>query len=204
MRKHDNRRQFFRSLEAESLSKRPFLTQIADQLTSWCGSPAFLVLNAVFFVVWIPINLGLIPSIEPFDPFPFGLLTMAVSLEAIFLSIFVLISQNRSSYITTLRDEVQLQVGLIAEKEITKILQILHEMRQQMGIKTEDKELAKMIQKINEMRIEEDIQSQITAANNNLLVQLSKDLPSFVGHAVKSPVDIIRSLNGEKDAKKSN
>jgi uncharacterized membrane protein len=103
----ERRRQFFKSFEAKSLKSRSFLTQVADDLTEAFGSTTFLFLNALFFIAWIILNAGIIPDLPAFDPFPYGLLTMAVSLEAIFLSIFVLVSQNRSSYISSIREEVQ-------------------------------------------------------------------------------------------------
>jgi len=184
MRKTENTRQFFRSLEADSLKKRPLLTRMADDLTALCGSPRFLIINSLFFVIWIAINLSWVPGIAAFDPFPFGLLTMIVSLEAIFLSIFVLISQNRSSYTSTLRDEVQLQVNLIAEQEITKVLELLAEMRKQMGILKEDHQLTGMLERINETKIEKEIETQILEANSDLLRELRKDIPNLIHRAV--------------------
>src|SRR4051812_29301837 len=121
----ETRKQQIKSFEAKSLRSRSFLTQIADDLTSICGSTPFLIFHVIFFAGWVAINLGYIKQVRPFDPYPFGFLTMVVSLEAIFLSIFVLVSQNRSSYISTIRDEVHLGVNLIAEEEITKILEVL-------------------------------------------------------------------------------
>lgn len=202
MRRSQNSRQFIRSLEAEALKKRHFLTRLADDLTALCGSSGFLVLNTLFFIVWIVVNSGMIKGITPFDPYPFGFLTMAVSLEAIFLSIFVLISQNRSAITSTVRDEVHLQVNLIAEQEITKILHILAEMREQMGITAEDKELSKMLHKVNELKIEEQIQIQISAANKNIIREIRDDLPEFVGHAVKAPADLVRSITSDSDKEK--
>lgn len=186
MKKTGSSRQFFRSLEADALNRRPFLIRVSDELTAWCGSTTFLILNLAFFIAWIMVNTYQFPGITQFDPYPFGFLTMAVSLEAIVLSIFVLISQNRSSYTSMLRDEVQLQVNLISEQEITKILQILSEMRKQMGIIAQDAELESMIQRINEIKIEKDIENQITEANRNLITELRKDLPGFFKRSQKT------------------
>ena len=202
MRSSQNSRQYIRSLEAEALKKRPFLTRVADDLTAICGSPAFLVLNTVFFTVWIVINSGMLEGVTPFDPYPFGFLTTGVSLEAIFLSIFVLISQNRSSLTSTVRDEVHLQVNLIAEQEITKILHLLAEMRHKMGITDEDKELTKMLQKVNELKIEEQIQLQISAANKKIITEIRDDFPEFVEQAVKAPRDLVRSITNDFDKEK--
>lgn len=123
------------------------------------------------------INTGFIYHIAPFDPFPFGLLTMVVSLEAIFLAIFILVSQNRSSYIGTLRDEFHLRVNLIAEEEITKVLELLAEMRKEMGIKKEDPELQEMLERIDTGYIESSILEQVNRANKSLAEQLLKEFP---------------------------
>ena len=132
MRNTERRRQFYKSFEAQALRSRSLLTQLSDDLTSFFGSTLVVILHIFWFAVWILINTGHVANITPFDPFPFGLLTMVVSLEAIFLSIFILVSQNRQSYISSLREEVHMRVNLIAEEEITKILEILTFMMKRM------------------------------------------------------------------------
>jgi uncharacterized membrane protein len=134
--------------------------RVADQMTAMFGSTAFLVVNAVWFVVWIVWNT--LPGIQPFDPFPYGMLTMAVSLEAIFLSIFVLIAQNRSERIDELRAEVDLQVNTIAETELTKLLQIVAMLAQKQGIDLAgDADLQAMIAPTNVDAIERELQAEI-------------------------------------------
>ncbi len=162
-----SRRTFYKSFEARALKSRSYLTRFADQLTAIFGSSTFLLLNALYFLIWIAINLNFTP-LPVFDPFPFGLLTMIVSLEAIFLSIFVLVSQNRTSYVDTIREELHLQVNLIAEEEITKVLKVLLEICQKMGINKEDKELAKMIERIDTNYIEKSLVQQLLSANKPL------------------------------------
>jgi uncharacterized membrane protein len=120
-----NSSQIAESLKVRVDAKRSFFDRLADRMTAGFGSMAFLNFNLVWFVAWIVVNLHLIPFIPPFDPFPFGLLTMIVSLEAIILAIVVLISQNRAAKIADLREEVDLRVDVITEQEITKILQLL-------------------------------------------------------------------------------
>src|SRR3990167_10484498 len=136
----ERKRQILRSFEAQALKQRSFFTQISDDLNNAFGSTTFLIVNVLLFIAWIVVNTGFIPGIEPFDPFPFGLLTLGLSIEAIILSIFILVSQNRTSYVDTLREELHLQVNLIAEEEITKILKVLAEIRQKVGINEEDPE----------------------------------------------------------------
>jgi uncharacterized membrane protein len=182
--KVERRRQFYRSFEAQALKNRSLVTRIADDLTSIFGSTPFLIINFLWFAVWIIINLGLVPSIVPFDPYPFGFLTMVVSLEAIFLSIVILVSQNRSSYVDTIREELHLQINLIAEEEITKSLKLLAEIREKMGITTEDPELNEMVQRINTGYIEKALVNQIDKAHSSLtkkvVDKMKKDFPDLL------------------------
>lgn len=157
-----SRRHIFRSFEAKENSKRSFSEKIADYLTQILGSMAFLIGNAVWFVSWFVLNLNLIPGIKPFDPFPFGLLTMVVSLEAIFLSIIVLIAQNRSSKIDKIREEIELQIDTIAEEEITKMIQLQVLLLKKNGIDvTKDEEIKLMIEPLNQERVERSIEQQL-------------------------------------------
>lgn len=199
----ERRRQFFRSFEAKSLRSRSLLTQIADDLTSICGSTPFLIFHIFIFLSWVILNTNVLPGAIPFDPFPFGLLTMVVSLEAIFLSIFVLVSQNRSSYINSLREEVHLRVNLIAEEEITKVLEVLAELRKEMGIKKQDPELEEMLKRIDTNYIEKSVVEQMSRANKPLGEQLAKDFPELLLFPVKKPIEIVQNMsNGEKEEKK--
>jgi uncharacterized membrane protein len=109
-----------------------FQDKVADAITSFSGSMLFVYLHALIFGLWIVLNsavgqnwFSFLP--HNFDPFPFGLLTMAVSLEAIFLATFVLISQNRQSERADLRAELDYQVNVHSEKEIEAIQTKLEE-----------------------------------------------------------------------------
>ncbi len=108
--------------------------RMADAITAFSGSPPFLVFHIVWFTVWMVINLGW-AGIPAFDPFPFGLLTMIVSLEAIFLSTFVLISQNRMAAMNDERADLDLQINLLAEYEVTKVLRIVDAIADHLGLK---------------------------------------------------------------------
>jgi uncharacterized membrane protein len=113
----------------------------ADAITAFSGSMLFVYLHVVWFGLWVILNLGW-SGIKPFDPFPFGLLTMIVSLEAIFLATFVLISQNRMSLAVDQRADLDLQINLLSEYEITRILTLVDAMAERMGIKeAQDPEL---------------------------------------------------------------
>ena len=107
-----------RNVNEEIEDRRTLVQKSADWIAAFSGSIAFLVIHILWFTVWILLNVGLVPGIGAFDPFPYGLLTMIVSLEAIVLSVFVLLSQNRQVEKDRVRSDVEYQVNLKAELEI--------------------------------------------------------------------------------------
>jgi len=120
-------------LRQETAQGRTLQAHLADAITSFSGRMLFIYLHIVWFGGWIVANAGWW-QLRPFDPFPYGLLTMIVSLEAIFLSTFVLISQNRLSDEAERRADLHLHIGLLTEHEVTRVLQMLDAMQQHMGI----------------------------------------------------------------------
>ncbi|MBL8710087.1 MAG: DUF1003 domain-containing protein, partial [Rhodospirillaceae bacterium] len=111
-----------RNANEETETKLTMLDRVTDAIAAFSGSLMFLALHAIWFLVWIGLNT--IPGLVAFDPYPFGLLTMCVSLEAIFLSVIVLLSQNRQSAKDRIRADVDYEVNLKAELEVSH----LHEM----------------------------------------------------------------------------
>lgn len=190
------------SLEAKEQRNRPISIKIADWLTSSFGSIWFLVGNGLFFVIWIGVNTGHIQGIPAFDPYPFTFLTMVVSLEAIFLSIIVLMSQSRQSYISTLREELDMQVNLIAEREITKTLELLRLILQHHKIEYDDAELNEMIKKTDISYIERQLETQlkrVASKNQDIAGELGKDIEKTVVKTVGSDLEMVAT--GEKIAK---
>jgi len=112
--------------------------RIADLLTRFSGSMLFVYVHSIWFGVWIALNTGWLGS-EPFDPFPFSLLTLVVSLEAIFLSTFVLISQNRAGQLADKRADLDLQINLLAEHEITRLLTLIDAVAVHLGVEIAEK-----------------------------------------------------------------
>jgi CRP/FNR family cyclic AMP-dependent transcriptional regulator len=109
-----------RNVNEEMEEKLPTLQRIADWIAWFSGSMQFLIINGLWFLIWIAVNtLPLGPN--QFDPFPFGLLTMIVSLEAIFLSCFVLISQNRQAAKDKIRADIEYDVNIKAELEVAHL-----------------------------------------------------------------------------------
>ena len=161
-RRFKSRKRTIESFEAHANIDRSTTEKLADLITSRLGSMGFLLINAMWFVSWILINTGSIPSIRIFDPFPFGLLTMIVSLEAIFLAIIVLISQNRAAKIDDLRDEIDLHINTIAEEEITKSIELLILLLKKNNIDiSKDLELKQMLEPTNKEDIQQILKKQI-------------------------------------------
>ncbi|MFZ1239704.1 MAG: DUF1003 domain-containing protein [Anaerolineae bacterium] len=130
------------ALRLKAASERSLQDRIADAITSFSGHMVFVYVHLVWFSVWILLNTGRV-GVRPFDPFPYGLLTMVVSLEAIFLATFVLISQNRLSQEAERRADLDLHIGLLTEHELTRVLQMLDAIQDKMGIANHvDSELA--------------------------------------------------------------
>ena len=121
--------------EEAALKKRSPAEQISETITRIAGGGGMLVAHVVWFGAWLAINTGSIPGIGVFDKFPFPLLTTLVSLEAIFLSLFVLASQNRMTRHSDQRSQLDLQVNLLAEKEMTAVLVLLQDIAKHMHVK---------------------------------------------------------------------
>jgi uncharacterized membrane protein len=145
-------------------SQRTGEERLADAITDFSGRMYFVYFHILWFGVWILINLGYF-GIEPFDPYPFGLLTMIVSLEAIFLATFVLISQNRLSAEADRRTDLDLQIGLLAEHELTRVLKMLDEIQDKMGIENDsDRELRDLEKNVHP----EDVLAEIDRTQQRL------------------------------------
>jgi uncharacterized membrane protein len=120
-------------LRTKAERERSLQGRIADAITSFSGRMIFAYIHIIWFGIWILLNTGKF-GLRAFDPFPYGLLTMVVSLEAIFLSTFVLISQNRMGDETERRADLDLQIGLLTEHELTRVLQMLDVVQEKLGI----------------------------------------------------------------------
>jgi uncharacterized membrane protein len=158
---HHRSKTIIKSFEVEALRKRPFVVKIADFLTSYFGTLAFLVSNVVLYGAWILGNAGRIPGFPIIDPYPYSFMNSFVSVEAIILTVIVLMSQNRESQRAILRQEIGLQVELISEKEITKILQLLKEILAEQKKAKPDPELDEMTKEIDEGYIERKLEEQL-------------------------------------------
>lgn len=154
----------YQAIKAQHAGEQTPMQGIADWLTRVASSSGFFVFHVIGFAFWLFWNSTFSPF-PKFDPFPYGFLTLVVSLEAIFLSIFVLMSQSRESAIGELREELTLQVNLRIEEEVTKTLHLVAGLYTRMGHTiSEDPELREMLQPLDPAKIEREVTDQIHQA----------------------------------------
>jgi uncharacterized membrane protein len=122
--------------EQELLHARSPAELIGDRITCIAASGPVLLAHVVWFAFWIAANTGFVPGVSTFDPFPFPFLTMTVSLEAIFLSLFVIASQNRLARQGDKRAHLDLQIDLLAEREMTAVLQLLRDIASHLKVES--------------------------------------------------------------------
>jgi uncharacterized membrane protein len=148
-------------LEFEAFHGRFARGRVGDAISRATGSVAFAAVHLAWFAAWILTNTGGVPGIEPFDPYPFSFLTLVVSLEAIFLSVFVLMSQNRMTRQADKRAHLDLQIDLLAEQELTAMLQMQRAICRKLDIEvevaderigrlTEETDIAKLAARLDE------------------------------------------------------
>ena len=156
---HENIELLVRMRNAEE-RKKSLQERIADLLTRFSGSMLFVYVHTIWFGLWIALNTGLLGS-KPFDPFPFSLLTLVVSLEAIFLSTFVLISQNHAGQIADRRADLDLQINLLSEHEITRLLTLMDVVADHLGIDVGEKpEVEELKKDVGAEQVLDEIESR--------------------------------------------
>src|SRR6202140_5355311 len=165
----------FRAIKAQHSANRSPMEILADRMIGFASSTPFLVIHAIIFIAWIFWNLP-ISGLPRFDPYPYGMLTTIVSLEAIFLSIFVLMTQSRESRIGELREELTLQVNLRMEEEITKTLHLVAGLYSRLNLTlADDPELRAMLEPLDPKRMEADLAEQISASMPEFKLRRKKE-----------------------------
>ena len=124
-------------LEHEELHRRSSGEKVSDFFVSLMGSMPFLVFHVVWFAAWFAVNLHAVPGVAAFDPFPFGVLTLIVSSEGVFLAIFILISQNRMARQSDKRAHLDLQVNILTEQEMTMMLRMQRRLCEHLGVEVD-------------------------------------------------------------------
>jgi uncharacterized membrane protein len=122
-------------LEEEAERHRTALDRFPESVGQFAGTVWFVAAQLLFLIVYVAANSGMVPGIEPWDPYPYSLLSGFFSLEGVLLTAFVLIRQNRMNRKADRRNHLDLQINLLSEKEITKVLQMLERLSEKMGAK---------------------------------------------------------------------
>jgi len=160
----------FMSVRAQHAARRTRAQVLADRVTQLASAPGFLIVHVAIFALWLAWNVGAF-GVRPFDPFPFGLLTLALSIEAIVLTCLVLLSQGRDAAIAELREEITLQVNLRVEEEVTKTLQLVAGLYSRLGLSVgDDEDLQRMLEPLNPQAIEQEMEAQIAPAGKEKVV----------------------------------
>jgi len=121
-------------VEDDARRPRSHREAIREAIGGFAGTMYFVALQLAIAVGWILVNAGVVPGLSPFDRFPYPLLSSTTSLEAVLLTAFVLIKQNRMSTVADRRDHLDLQVNLLTERETTRIIQMLDRVSSHLGI----------------------------------------------------------------------
>lgn len=148
-------------LEQEALAARSLGERLSDAIIGLIGRIGFLAGHLVAMLLWGAVNLGALPGLRPFDPFPFGILTLIVSAEGVLLALFILISQNRTARQDDLRAHLTLQIALLAEKESTRVLQILEGLATRLGLEAPDDDVRHLVTPTNIPRLARELKDEL-------------------------------------------
>jgi uncharacterized membrane protein len=142
-------------IEKAQRQNRTWSERVSEIITRFCGSMAFVWIHVAWFGGWIILN-SVIPYFN-FDPFPFNFLTMVVSLEAIFLSTFILITQNQETRMTERRNHLDLQINMLSEEEGTRLLEIVRAIADKVGAKYDAPDADALMSPVDPQRLVEEI-----------------------------------------------
>lgn len=201
-------------VQRKEAGERSTRDRLADWITAFSGSMAFVYLHVVWFGLWVMLNVGLVhlPHVSEFDPYPFGLLTMVVSLEAIFLSTFVLISQNRMAKMGEQRAELDLHVNLLAEQKATKALEMLDQITTQLSTIsrfnfTQDPEVAALKVSPEPQEVLDVIRETVVEETKGVKQEVKKEVEKAVGEItdeMEAVREDVRDITGETEAVRKN
>ena len=147
--------ELMRKLEEAAARKGTTADRAAGYVAAFCGRIEFVWMHAAIFTVWIAVNT--VPGLPAFDPYPYTFLTLVVSLEAIFLATFLLMSQNHEMRITERRNQLDLQINLLTEQELTQALQLLERIAEKVGVPASDPAIKALEQAMRPEKLLEQI-----------------------------------------------
>jgi uncharacterized membrane protein len=165
-------------LQQEAAERRTIAQRVSDHVSAFASRDSTVVWHAGWFTIWIAANVRLFP-IEPFDPYPFSLLTILVGVEAIFLTLFVLASQNRLTQEENRRAHLDLQVNLLAEQEMTLVLQMLKEICDHLGLRntTQSRNFIELVKATDVSELAENLDRTLTTEEPPTPARPRRDAP---------------------------
>lgn len=151
------------ALERAALERRSWATRLGDMITSGLGTMTAVFVHIALIAAWCLVNSGWMPFVKPFDPFPFGLMTLFVSLEGVLVAMFVLITQNRMSKQADRRAHLNLQIDMLAEQEMTRVLHMLTKLCEKNGISVDapEHELTPLMQRTDVQSLAQEIEEKL-------------------------------------------
>ena len=172
-------------LEQEFAEQRTPIDRLSDVITGFVGSVQFILAHAVVFLLWVLLNTPWVLGPHAFDPYPYVFLNFVLAAEAVFLGTFVLMSQNRQNHQAERRGAIEMQIGLLAEQEMTKTLQMLRRISEKLGLSevAHDKELQQMIQTTHVEVLAKELQKANEAGETSPAVEPAA-APGGAGDAV--------------------
>jgi uncharacterized membrane protein len=146
-------------IEQAYMRQRSRVDRFCETISRFAGSISFVIAHIIGFVGWVVVNTGAFPGVDPMDPYPFSFLALIVAMEAIFLSAFVLMAQNRQTRQADHWAHLTLQIGLLGEQETTKVLQMLKLICARLGLDkvASDGELTEMVGKTSVGALAEEL-----------------------------------------------
>ena len=144
-------------IETRQKQNRTLGQKVSEAIAAFCGSMVFVYVHMVWFGGWIIVN-SFTEKLQ-FDPFPYTFLTLVVSLEAIFLSTFILISQNHETKLTERRNHLDLQINMLSEQENTKMLELLQAIAEKVGVSADDEAMRELLEPMEPEKLVEQIMS---------------------------------------------
>lgn len=153
--------------EATAKRHRAWPQRMGDRIAESAGQFWFICLHVIWFGAWLLLNGGLFKRVHPFDPYPFSFLTFVVSLEAIFLSLILLMSQSREMKQEEARAKLDLQINLLTERETTKVLELVHALCARQGMaEANDEEVKDLLQPVEPDQLLNELESRANSANS--------------------------------------
>lgn len=142
--------------------------RFGNAITRFIGSLLFVGVQIFLVLGWILVNLGWISRFRPFDPYPFTLLSTLLTIEAIFIAIFILLNQNHMADLQQKREELDIQISLLTEQEVTEIMGLVDTISRHLRVKGNSKDLSDLKKETSPVEVLQEIEKEIGKMENSI------------------------------------